>query len=355
MLILIAAILAIVFLYFLFWPVAVKPVKWTAPKAPKAEGKYAVNHTLAAAERLDVGGQGPEDVIFDAQGYLYSGLADGRIVRMMADGSELETFAQTGGRPLGLAIDGAGNLIVADADEGLLAVDPQGIVNVLTDSFDGRKLILTNHLDVAADGTIYFSETSDRFALHDLASEIIESGANGRLLAYDPQSGATRLVVDKLHFANGVAVSGDQSYLLVVETDRYRVQRLWLAGPKAGEAEIFIENLPGLPDNLHWNGRDTFWLALIMPRIGIVDMLAESPFLRKMIYRLPDFLSPSPDQHGYVLGLNEDGEILHNFQDPSGAFAETSGAIEHEGWLYVGSFSGNAIGRLALAGEAAQM
>lgn len=346
MLIMVLIAVGVVMLYLLFWPVPVKPVKWTPLKAPELKGDYAVNQALSAVELLPVGGRGPEDVIFDRQGRLYTGLEDGRIVRMGPDGSNLETLANTGGRPLGLAFDGRDNLIIADADKGLLAVDPQGKLEVLTDTFGGRKLVLTNHLDVAADGTIYFSESSDRFPLHDYVSDFIDSRSNGRLLAYDPEGKQTRLVLDNLHFANGVAVSPDQSYVLVVESSRYCIQRFWLEGPRAGEAETFIENLPGFPDNLHSNGRDIFWLALVSPRKSIVDNLAGQPFLRKMIYRLPELLKPSPGQYGFVLGLDSDGRVVHNLQGPSGAFTETSGATEHEGMLYVGSLSGETIGRL---------
>ncbi len=339
-------IVGAILLYLLFWPVPVKPVKWAPPQAPKLEGDFNVNQILSQVERLPVGGLGPEDVIFDGQGRLYAGLEDGRIVRMRRDGSGLETFANTGGRPLGLAFDADGNLIIADADNGLLLMDPAGQLRVLTDSFKGRKLVFTNHVDVAGDGAIYFSESSDRFTFHDYVSDFLESRANGRLLAYDPAKNETRLVLADLYFANGVAVSPDHSYVLVAEGGRYRIRRLWLAGAKAGETELFIENLPGFPDNLHCNGRDLYWLALISPRKSIVDGIAGRPFLRKLIYRLPDALKPAPDQHGFVLGLNHDGEVVHNLQDSSGSFAETSGAIEHEGMLYIGSLSGDVIGCL---------
>jgi len=353
MLILVVLLVGAILLYLLFWPVPVKPINWTPPQAPKLEGAFAANDVLSKVELLPIGGRGPEDVIFDGQGRLYSGLEDGRILRMTPDGRQIETILNTGGRPLGLAIDAGGNLIIADADKGLLSVDPQGQLKILTDTLDGRKLVFTNHLDEATDGTIYFSESSDRFPLHDYKSDVIESRPNGRLLAYESESGETRLVLDNLYFANGVAVSSDQSYLLVAENDRYRLQRVWLEGPKAGQAEMFIKNLPGFPDNLHNNGQDIFWLTFTSPRKSIVDNLAGRPFVRKIIYRLPEFMKPSPDQYGFVLGLDGDGRVVHNLQDPNGVIGETSCAVEHEGMLYVGSLGGDAIGRLPVPSETA--
>jgi len=47
----------------------------------------------------------PEDVALDSQGRIYAGMEDGRIVRLQADGTHPEGFANTHGRPLGLIFD----------------------------------------------------------------------------------------------------------------------------------------------------------------------------------------------------------------------------------------------------------
>jgi sugar lactone lactonase YvrE len=65
---------------------------------------------------------GPESVAIDRDGRVYTGLQNGRVVRMLADGSGVEPFAQTFGWPLGMKFDAGGNLIVADAFRGLLSV-----------------------------------------------------------------------------------------------------------------------------------------------------------------------------------------------------------------------------------------
>jgi len=338
-------ILGVILLYLLFWPVRVNPAKWTPPKAPKLEGVFQSNQLLAQAELFTVG-HGPEDVIIDSKGRLYAGLEDGRILRMQTDGSGLETIVSTGGRPLGLAVDTDDNLLICDADKGLLSLNAEGKLTVLVNKVDGRPLKFTNHLDVAADGTIYFSESSDRFPLSDYVGDIIESRPNGRLLAYDPKSGETRLVLDGIYFANGVAISPDQSFLLLAETSRYRLQRVWLTGEKAGQAEVFIDNLPGFPDNLHGNGKGLFWLALSSTRKSIVDNTAEMPFIRKILYRLPDAIQPKPERHGVVLALDGDGNVVHNLQDPTGKVSTTSGAVEHDGMVYVGSLEDTHIARL---------
>ena len=77
-----------------------------------------------------------------------------------------------------------------------------------------------------------------------------EHQPNGRLLSYDPRGDSVTAVLYPLYFANGVAVSPNGDYVLVVETGRYRVIRYWLKGPRRGEREIFIDNLPGFPDGI---------------------------------------------------------------------------------------------------------
>jgi sugar lactone lactonase YvrE len=182
--------------------------------------------------------------------------------------------------------------------------------------------------------------------------EFFEFRPNGRLCVYDPKTEEAQLVLEGLYCANGVAVSPDQSYVLVAESYTYRVQRYWLTGPEKGRSEIFIDNLPGWPDNITSNQRDTYWLALpIGPEARKqFDPILSKPFLRKVIYRLPEFTRDRlPMSCGYVLGLDSDGEIIHNLQDPSGEkYANITSATEHEGILYLGSVLEDAVGRIAL-------
>ncbi|NNF98316.1 MAG: hypothetical protein HKM93_02975 [Desulfobacteraceae bacterium] len=111
--------------------------------------------------------------------------------------------------------------------------------------------------------------------------------------------------------------------------------------------DIFIENLPGLPDNVTSNEKGIFWLALLYGPDGrkSLDTLLPKPFLRKMLLRLPDLLKRDPKRVGYVIGLNLNGKVVQNLQDPKGdKYAEISSVIEHEGSLYLGSISENSIG-----------
>jgi sugar lactone lactonase YvrE len=351
------ALLGIIILYFLTWPAPIDPVPWQAPLNPGYTGVFALNERLQGVERLPIGdNHGPEAVVLDARGRIYASTHEGQIVRLAPDGSQPENWADTGGRPLGMAFDSQGNLIVADAFRGLLQVTPDGQVTELATRVDGIAIGYANDLDVAADGKIYFSDSSTKFSAKVSGDtytasmlDILEHGGHGRLLVYDPATETTIPLLRNLNFPNGVAISPDQTYVLVNETGAYRILRYWLEGPKAGQAEPFREALPGFPDNLTAGQGGRYWVALIAPRNPLLDKFADKPWLRKIIQRLPAFLRPKAAPYGHVIALNGEGNVVLDLQDPNGAFPMITAVAETETYLYLGSLSAPAVGRLAKA------
>jgi sugar lactone lactonase YvrE len=327
-------------------PAGFDPLAWTPPVSPGTSGAYAANQALSAVERIALGGaHGPEDVAFGPDGALYTGVSDGRLLRVRP-GGPAETFATTGGRPLGLRFGPDGRLFVADAERGLLALSADGRIEVLATEHAGRRFGLTDDLDVAADGTVYFTDASSRLGLGRSIQDVVEQRPTGRLLTYRPSEGAG-LLHDGLYFANGVALAPDESYVVVVETARYRLQRCWLRGDKTGSCEVFADNLPGFPDGVGSDGRGTFWVALVSPRNALLDRLHPYPVLKTALLRLPDAVRPGPRPYGFVLGLDEEGRVVHNLQDPTGSsYAFVTNVVEHAGSLYLGSLELDAVGRV---------
>jgi len=333
--------------YLLFWPVSISPVRWTPPEAPALAGIYEPNEALVAMDRLEVG-LGPESVAVDQAGVVHCGLEDGSIVRWAEGVGEAEALLNIGGRPLGMAFDVDGNLIVCDLYGRLLVISETGDIEELATQVDDKPLGLINDLDIGTDGTVYFSESSTETT--DTTLDLLEHRAHGRLLAYYPDTRETEILLDELYYANGVALSPDESFVLVVETTRYRVRRLWLEGPRKGEDEVLLDNLPGFPDGISCDEMGTFWLALVNPRNAFVDWMLEHPSLRKIVARLPlAWFAGAAPRYGFVLGLDAGGNVLHNFQDPSGStFGGISCVVRQDDTLYFGSLLEDAIGRLPL-------
>jgi len=362
------AILAVLSVaYLLLWPVPIRAVAWQAPRFEGYVGPHARNERLAALRPIPIGPEvGPEHIAFGPDGRLYTGTLSGAILRMNPDGSGLETVANTGGRPLGMEFDGAGRLIVADAFKGLLAVDADGSVRVLADHVGPDPIAYADAVAIARDGRILFTDATQRlparvWGTFDAALlDIMEHSCSGRVLEYRPVTGAMRIVIGGLCFANGIALSADETQVFVSETGEYRIWKVdaaaggldarALAGQAAQQqARIIAANLPGFPDNLTRGAGGRIWTGLTKPRSAVVDALSDRPLLRAISLRLPKALWPVPRAYGHVIAFDESGRVVADLQDPSARIAETSGVTEHEGTLYIQSLHASAIGILPVA------
>jgi len=308
------------------------PQRWQAPTAPGLVGEYAENDLLSQARIVPTPHNGPEDVVVDSSGSVFTGTDDGSILKLDGNG-DAALVAQVGGRPLGIELYGE-DLLVCNADLGLQVASKTGNVEVLLNDVEGARLVLTNNASVAGDGTIYFTESSQRWPLAEYTSDIIEAMPTGRLIRRDVD-GTTTVLLDELAFANGVALDATESSVFVAETAQYRIWRYWLSGDKAGQSEVFAENLPGFPDNLSFDG-GTLWVAYASPRNPQVDAMGDKTWMKHIAYRLPEALKPKALRHGMVMGHDESGKVTHNLQDPSGKIAVTTSARLANGSLYVG-------------------
>lgn len=341
-------------LYLLLWPVPLEPIAWNAPVDAGLVDPFEPNDRLARARLVALGThEGPEDIVGGPDGLIYTGTSDGKIIRFTPSGNSVEEFADAGGRPLGMEFDGDGNLIVANAELGLQRVTPMGNVSVLADKYDGKKIVYANDAAVANDGTIYFSDASSKFGARVSGGsyeasllDILEHGGNGRVFRYDPASGETAVVVDGLSFANGIAVSEDQKYILINETGSYRVLRYWIDGSGTGTREVIIDNLPGFPDNINNGLNGRFWIGLVAPRNGLLDSLADKPWLRKVLQRFPAALRPKAVPSSHVFAIDGDGVVLMNLQDTGEQLPALTGVYETRDAIWLSTLFGNRIGVL---------
>jgi sugar lactone lactonase YvrE len=341
-------------LYLLLWPVPIDPVSWDAPADDGLVDPFESNDILLRARIFDLGDhEGPEDVAGGPDGLIYAATSDGNIIRLRPDGSGVEVFAETGGRPLGIEFDAAGNLYVANAYLGIQKISLDGQVELLVDTYDGQRIEYADDLAVAENGKIYFSDASSKFGANKSGGsyqasllDILEHGGHGRIFEFDPATGEMNVIADGLNFANGVAISDDQQFLLFNETAHYRVWRYWLEGPYAGQRAVIIDNLPGFPDNINNGLLDRFWIGLVAPRNKLLDDLSDKPWLRKVVQRLPAFARPKAEPSSHIIGITGDGIVLMNLQDSAATVPALTGAYETRSAIWLSSLFGNRIARM---------
>lgn len=328
---------------------AIRPMRWTPPPAPIRVRHHASLPPMPSLTIHLLPGHGPEDVVVDEEGRIITGVDDGRVLRLSADGRIVETVADTGGRPLGIELCADGTLVVCDTTRGLLRVDPvNGNVTSLTSMGAGVSLRFCNNAAVANDGAVYFSDSSLRFGIEQWRADLVEHSETGRLLRCDPD-GSTELLAEGLSFANGVALSADESWVAVAETGAYRITRVWLRGARKGEQEILVDNLPGFPDNISRGSDGLIWVALASPRDPVLDrLLPRAPVLRRVAWALPQRLQPQPRRTVWVQAYQEDGSLVHDLQCTHPRFHLVTGVRERAGTVYLGSLVGRSVATFQL-------
>lgn len=190
------------------------------------------------------------------------------------------------------------------------------------------------------------------------------------------------MLIDGLHFANGVVLSPKEDFVLVAETARSRIHRYYVKGPKKGSRDIFIDGLPGLPDNLKSDGQGGFLVPLIVVRDQSHPVLFQSlgpfPLLRKFIARVLALLEISFEQidkiypnyyakrmvhwighfeslNGLaekgttILQLDVDGKIKHSYHNTDGSLSGISEVHWFNGAFFLGSPYNIYVGQVKLS------
>jgi len=213
------------------------------------------NEVLLTTTKIPLNGwYGPEDIVFDSLGNLYCGVhnkdfSDGRILKIDTAG-KVEEFYNSGSWVAGLHFDKSNNLIALSHKQGLISISPAKKITVLAEKDDKEKrFLIPNGLDIASDGKMYFTNTSEisAYTIKYGRKLILEMIPRGGLYCYDPATKQVTALLTETYFGNGVVLSKEQDYLLMVETTRYRILKYWLRGVNTGKVDVFMDNLQDFP------------------------------------------------------------------------------------------------------------
>lgn len=276
-------------------------VRVSAPRP--LEGKLSLNNKLDDVEFWHKGDFTGAECFADYDGELYTGINGGDVIKLT--NGHVTPVAKFGkpckglyeekicGRPLGLTFDKTGALYVADAYYGIFKVNVKTGEKVRLispqEEVNGEKLKLFNSLTVSENGDIYWTVSSTEFFLEDGLFDVLADGS-GKLMRYDAKTKKISVLLDHLHFANGVALSKKEDFVVVAETVRNRIHRYYLKGANEGKSDVFLDGLPGMPDNLKADGRGGFFVPLVTPadadRPLISQSLGRFPLVRRMLARV---------------------------------------------------------------------
>ena len=322
----------------------VDPVRWQPPPVDPLPDFGPADLTV-----VPVPGNAPEDVVVDAAGNIWTGVDDGRIVRISPDGQPT-VVGETGGRPLGLAVARDGRLLVCDSPRGLLAMDTDsGKFETLVEEVDGRHLQFCSNVTETPDGTIYFTESTSAFTYPHFMGAIMEARPRGGLFRRDAD-GTVLTVVPGLYFANGVTQTADGSALVFAETQGRRLSKYWLTGPQAGAVTTLVANLPGYPDNISTGADGRIWVALVSPVNAAAEWLApRAPALRKLLWKLPDRLQLQIKPEVWAVAFDPDsGEAIAGLHSKHPSFGMVTGLVESDGKLWMGCIGAPAVAYCAI-------
>jgi sugar lactone lactonase YvrE len=320
----------------------IDPIRWQPPPSrPLPEPDFT-----AALHIIDVPGTAAEDVVADADGNIWTGVEDGRLIRIRPDGGSAQVVADTGGRPLGLAVARDGRLLVCDSHRGLLRYDPATEeMETLVAQVAGRMLTFCSNVVESSDGTIFFTESTNRFHYEYYKGSVVEGRPTGSLFRRDPD-GTVSVLASDLHFANGVTLTADESALVFAETTACRVSKYWLTGESAGSITPLVIDLPGYPDNIS-TGRDgRIWVALVSDRNPLNEWLGpRAPIIRSLMWRLlPYSWLPDPKPTVWVVAFDpENGHVVTQLHTSHPDFGLATGVVETPGRLWLGRIGGTGV------------
>ena len=280
---------------------------------------------------------GAQDVLLSANGTAYTGTADGSIWAVKPGAGQARRVANTGGRPLGLEWLPDGRLLVCDALKGLLAVTSTGQVETLADAVDGVRMRLCNNAAVLRDGSIYFTDASTKWSLDQWQSDLVEDTCTGRLLRLVP-GGTPQVLLGGLSFATGVAKAADESFVTVAETGHRRIRRYYLSGPDAGNADVFVEDLPAHPNNSSLGTDGLIWTTATSPAAPTLALLQKAPaVLRAAARRAPVALKRVPKRTARVAAYDDKGRLVHDVDCDPTQWHLATGVREHNGRVWLAS------------------
>jgi len=213
----------------------------------------------ARVVRLAGGMQAVEGPVWsdDEEGFLVlSDMDADRLLRWDARAG-LTVLREPAGSPNGNARDARGRLVTCEQASGRVVRESDGLLEVLAERYEGRRLNSPNDLALRSDGTIWFTDPS--YGLGARPREL----AGDYVFRLDPQSGELAVVADDFERPNGICFAPDESVLYVSDSGAPCHVRAFDVSP-AGElshGRVFLSTAPAAPDGVCCDSQGRLYVA----------------------------------------------------------------------------------------------
>ncbi len=189
-----------------------------------------------------------ECLAFDRDGELWAGGEAGQVYRITPAGV-VATVANLGGFCAGLAFSAADELFVCNTGLGIVQVKASGKVSEFASHVGERKLICPNFGVFDSAGNYYVTDSGNW------------KKQNGFLLRFRP-GGAGEILGGPYGYANGLALSADERFLFMVESDTDRVFRFEIYGDGSlGPQAVYVDHAGRFPDGLALDAEGNLYVS----------------------------------------------------------------------------------------------
>lgn len=175
----------------------------------------------ARVERLWTGARWLEGPAWFAAGkyLLFSDIPNNRMLRYDETSGHVSVFRQPSNNSNGNAVDRTGRLVSCEhLTRRVTRTGYDGRIEVIADSFEGKRLNSPNDVVVKSDGSIWFTDPSYGI-LHDYEGDYGTQEIDGcHVYQVDAATGAITAVATDFVKPNGLAFSPDETILYVADT-----------------------------------------------------------------------------------------------------------------------------------------
>jgi hypothetical protein len=146
--------------------------------------------------------------------------------------------------------------------------------------------VALNNLAIDEVNQIIYISDSGPISMRFSTKEVLLGHEQGSILSYNLVTKETRLILDKIAFANGIVYQQQTNSIIYSELGRYK---LWKLDLNTGRKTVLMENMFGIADNLKLS-HDTgdLLVGIVTVRDKMRDFIHDKPLIRKVLLFLPE-------------------------------------------------------------------